>query len=57
MSDSAVRTKKLTIKTIINIKLRSACGAIVSATILSAHPLSNTICCYNMDVRLHVKAL
>src|SRR4029434_1540576 len=39
MSDSAVCTKKQTIKTVINIKLRSAWGAIVSATFLYGAPL------------------
>src|SRR4029434_6923368 len=38
MSDSAVCTKKQTIKTVINIKLRSAWGAIVSATFLYGAP-------------------
>ena len=39
MNDSAVCTKKQTIKTVINIKLRSACGAIVSATFLYGAPI------------------
>ena len=54
MSDSAVCTKKQTIKTVINIKLRSAWGAIVSATFLyGAPPMSSFNQLSEKHIRLH----